>query len=571
MRQSRHLGKTLKETPNEAQTIAHQLMLRAGYIKQISAGIYTYMPLLFRVIQKVSNIIREEMNKKGAEELLMPALQPRELWEESERWERYTKIDGIMFAFKDRRGGAVCLGPTHEEIITDVVRREVNSYKDLPLLLYQIQNKFRDEIRPRFGLMRTREFIMKDAYSFDIDEKGLNRTYESMFEAYHNICKRCGFKYRCVEADSGSIGGKSSHEFMVLADTGEDTILYCNNCDYAANIERAESKLEEQLENEEKKEMKAILGTGIIGVKPLAEFLKIPVWKTTKTMIYQADEEVVAVMVRGDCDVHEIKVQNYLKCDTLQLATPETIKQITGANIGYAGPVGLPENIKILADNYTNHRINFECGANKTDYHNINVNFGRDFPMPIFGDFKLAKKEDICPCCNNGKLQETRGIEVGHIFKLGTKYSEKLKATYLNKEGKNNPIVMGCYGIGVSRITAAIIEQNHDEKGMIWPANIAPYHIHLIGLNTNNDIVVKKTEAIYHELLKDFEVLYDDRDLHPGQKFGDADLIGLPIRITMSKRLLEQDKVELKYRNESKLETISFAEAKLKIKSFLSL
>ncbi|MEZ4753946.1 MAG: proline--tRNA ligase [Bdellovibrionota bacterium] len=511
------------------------------------------------------------MDAAGSQELLMPAIQPSDLWKETERWERYTDIDGIMFAFEDRRGSTVCLGPTHEEVITDILRKEVSSYKDLPKSLYQIQTKFRDEIRPRFGLMRAREFIMKDAYSFDVDQLGLDASYEEMRKAYHSICQRIGFKYRSVEADSGAIGGTGSEEFMVIADTGEDTIIHCDTCEYAANQERAESKLTEFPQDATQAEMEAVFGEGLIGVEPLAEFLKIPVWKTTKTLFFQADDRVVAVMVRGDSDVNEIKVLNHLKAAELKLATPEVIKELTGAEVGYAGPVGLPEHIRVIADNFTNNRINFECGANKTNYHNLNVNFERDFPIPEFGDFKLAKAGDACPRCDSGKLVESRGIEVGHIFKLGTKYSEKLGCTYLDTDGNSHPAVMGCYGIGVTRMAAAVVEQNHDQHGIIWPPNIAPYQVHLVALNLENEEIHEKAEALYQALLNEkIEVLFDDRDLRAGEKFSDADLIGIPVRITLSKRTVKEDKLEFKLRNEKDSQLLTLDEALAKIQEIYS-
>jgi len=571
MRQSRHIGKTLRETPKDAQTVAHALMLRAGYIQQLSAGVYIYMPLLYRVLTKISQIVREEMVAAGAEELLMPALQPKELWEESGRWERYTAIDGIMFSFKDRRGSTVCLGPTHEEVVTYILRREIKSYKDLPKCVFQIQTKFRDEIRPRFGLMRAREFIMKDAYSFDADEEGLEKSYEAMRLAYHRICQRLGFKYRAVEADPGAIGGSGSQEFMVLADTGEDTILFCNKCDYAANQEQASSKLEVFEQDKEMLPMQEVLGEGIIQAEPLSRFLNIPMWKITKTILYEADGKLVAVMVRGDCDVNEVKVANYLKCKSLKLLAPEKIKELTGAEVGYAGPIGLPEGTLIIADNYVNGRVNFECGANKTNYHNINVNFGRDLPYPIFGDFKLAKNGDSCPRCNDGKLESARGIEVGHIFKLGTKYSEAMNCRFLDSEGKSRPVIMGCYGIGVSRIAAACVEQSHDDKGIIWPTQIAPFHVHLIGLNLEDAAVAEQAEKIYSTLnSEDIETLYDDRQMRAGEKFSDADLIGIPVRLTISKRTVEQGKIEFKLRSAQKSELITLNEAIEKIKSLIS-
>ncbi len=535
-------------------------MLRAGYIQQLSAGVYVYLPLLHRTLAKLSQIVREEMEAAGAVELLMPALQPRELWEESGRWERYTAIDGIMFAFKDRRGATACLGPTHEEVITDILRREVKSYKDLPKCGFQIQTKFRDEIRPRFGLMRAREFIMKDAYSFDADDAGFKVSYEAMRQAYHRICQRIGFQYRAVEADSGAIGGKESQEFMVLADTGEDTILFCDQCDYAANQERADSRLEEFAQDTELKPMEAVLGERLIGVEPLAKFLNIPVWKTTKTLVYEADDKVVAVAVRGDCDVNEIKVANFLGCKKLRLASAATIKELTGAEVGYAGPIGLPSSVRIIADHGVNNRVNFECGANRTNYHNINVNFGRDLPVPEFGHFKLAKAGEGCPRCK-GTLQSARGIEVGHIFELGSKYSEALNCRYLDTQGKSNPVIMGCYGIGISRMAAAWIEQSHDDKGIIWSPQIAPFDVHLIGLNLEDAAVNAEAERVYTLLqTAGMQVRFDDRPARAGEKFSDADLIGIPARITISKRALEQQKLEFKWRRESQAQLLSLAE-----------
>ncbi|MCB0337697.1 MAG: proline--tRNA ligase, partial [Bdellovibrionales bacterium] len=404
--------------------------------------------------------------------------------------------------------------------------------------------------RPRFGLMRAREFIMKDAYSFDVDEAGLHKSYMDMHDAYHAICKRIGFAYRCVDADAGAIGGKGgSQEFMVLAENGEDTVLFCSDCDYGANQERAESILEEFEQDAEQASMEAVFGEGLIGVEPLAEFLKIPVWKTTKTLLMQADDDVVAVMVRGDCDVNEIKVQNFLGCKSLALAAPEVVKQVTGAEVGYAGPVGLPESVRVIADHYVDRRINFECGANQTNYHNINVNFGRDVALPEFGDFKLSKAGDTCPCCKKGTLSAAKGIEVGHIFKLGTKYTDKLGCTYLDQEGKDHSMVMGCYGIGISRMAAACVEQNHDADGIVWPVAIAPYAVHLVGLNLEDAEIAAQVEQVYQNLKEaDVEVLYDDRELRAGEKFSDADLLGMPYRITVSKRALNEGQAEVTIR-----------------------
>jgi len=567
MKQSKLLGKTLREAPKDAQTAAHSLMLRAGCIQQLSAGVYVYMPLLYRTLSRLSQIVREEMEAAGAVELLMPALQPRELWEESGRWERYTALDGIMFAFKDRRGATACLGPTHEEVITDILRREIKSYKDLPKCAFQIQTKFRDEIRPRFGLMRAREFIMKDAYSFDADEAGLEASYDAMRRAYHGICERIGFRYRAVEADPGAIGGSGSQEFMVLAETGEDTILFCDRCDYAANQDRAESRLQEFHQDPEPRPMEAVLGEGLIGVEKLARFLNIPVWKTTKTLVYQADDRVVAVAVRGDCEVNEVKVANFLGCKVLRLASAQAIKELTGAEVGYAGPIGLPASVRVIADHCAGNRVNFECGANQTNYHNINVNFGRDLPLPEFGDFKLARQEEGCPRCS-GRLQAARGIEVGHIFKLGAKYSEAMNCRYLDAQGKTHPVIMGCYGIGVSRMAAAWVEQNHDDKGIIWSPAIAPFDVHLIGLNLEDPAVSAQAERACRQLEQGgLTVLFDDRPARAGEKFSDADLIGIPARLTISKRTIEQGKVEFKLRRQPKAELLSLDEAQARIQA----
>jgi prolyl-tRNA synthetase len=565
MRQSRLFGKTLREVPRDAQTAAHALMLRAGYIQQLSAGVYVYLPLLYRTLTKLSRIVREEMEAAGGVELLMPALQPRELWQESGRWERYTAVDCIMFAFKDRRGATACLGPTHEEVITDILRREIKSYKDLPKCAFQIQTKFRDEIRPRFGLMRAREFIMKDAYSLDADDAGFKASYEAMRQAYHRICKRIGFTYRAVEADPGAIGGSDSQEFVVLADTGEETILFCDRCDYAANQERAQSRIQEFPQDPEPGPMEAVFGEGLIGVEPLAKFLNIPVWKTTKTLIYEADDKVVAVAVRGDCDVNEIKVANSLGCKVLRLAAAETIRKLTGAEVGYAGPIGLPSSVRIIADHAVGKRVNFECGANKTNYHNINVNFGRDLPEPEYGAFKLARAGEGCPRCD-GTLQGARGIEVGHIFELGTKYSEAMNCRFLDSQGKSQPAFMGCYGIGITRMAAAWVEQNHDDKGIIWSPQIAPFDAHLIGLNLEDASVSAHAEKIYEQLQNaNIEVLFDDRLARAGEKFSDADLIGIPARLTVSKRALEQGKIEFKWRRDAKAELLSLEEIQARL------
>ncbi|MEJ2729323.1 MAG: proline--tRNA ligase, partial [Deltaproteobacteria bacterium] len=569
MRQSNHLGKTLREDPKEAQTLAHKLMLRAGYIKQIAAGVYAHMPLLLRTLNKISQIIREEMNANGYEELLLPALQPKSIWLDSGRWDDDDEIGGSIFVIRDRRGSTFCLAPAHEELVTEIMRKEVSSYKHLPRKLFQIQTKFRDEPRPRLGLIRAREYIMKDAFSFDADEASLDSSYQAMHDACHNICRRIGLQYRSVEAHAGPGANNRHHEFVAFADIEEDTIVYCNRCEYAANQKVGEARLEVFPQDSEEKTREAIYGPGLIGVEPLAEFLNLPVWKTTKTLLFQADEKVVAVMVRGDCDVSEFKVKDFLKCNELTLASPEVIKALTGAEVGYAGPIGLPPEVIVLADHYTRDRINFECGANRTDYHYINVNFGRDFPLPNFGDFMLAKQDHLCPRCDRGKLNEARGIKVADIVKWGTKYSQKPNCTYLDKAGKSRALHMGSYSINISRLAAAVAEQNHDEYGITWPPEISPFQIHLIGLNLETENVRVEAENLYQQLLdEEIDVLFDDRDVRAGEKFSDADLFGIPMRLTVSKRTCKEQKLELKFRNKNQSEFLTYEDALKTIKIF---
>ena len=567
MRQSSHIGKILKEDPKDAQTVGHKLLVRAGYMRPLSPGVYIYMPFLLRTLHKISRIIREEMNAIGCEELLMPSLQPMDLWVESGRWEREAGVEGNMFTLKDRRGSTVCLGLGHEEVITDMVRKEVSSYKQLPKKLYQIQTKLRDEPRPRFGLLRAREFLTMDAYSFDVDEAGCHDSTQFVGEACQTICNRIGLRVRYVEAGAKGPGERDCRDFMALADIGEPFVL-CDTCDYAATQEHGESRLEVSPQDKEQKPMEIVYGPGLIGVEPLAKFLGIPVWKTTKTLLYQADAKLLAVMVRGDCDVNETKAKQFLNCNDIALATPETIRELTGAEVGYAGPVGLPPQVTILADHYTRDRVNFECGANKTDYHNINVNFGRDLPLPVFGDFKLAQRDHPCPRCERGKLEEACGIEIGHSAKLGTQYSAKMNCTYLNKEGKSHPMVMGYGSICVSKAAAAVIEQNHDDSGIIWPVPIAPFQVHLVALNTENEEVSREAERLYRQLKDDnVDVLFDDRNLPAGEKFFDADLLGIPIRLTVSKRTCREGKLELKLRNRAESELLIYDEILKTIKT----
>ena len=563
MRFSSLFGKTLKEIPSEADTTSHQLLLRAGMIQQIAAGVYSYLPLGWRVLKKIEQIIREEMDKAGGQELMLPSLQPFELWEKSGRYPAFGKT---LFTVTDRREHTLVLGPTHEEIITELVRRYVQSYRDLPLLLYQIQNKFRDEPRPRGGLLRVREFIMKDLYSFHTDEADLERTYKEMIQAYKNVYSRCGLPAVIVEADSGAIGGKESHEFMLIAETGEDGIVHCPNCSYAANLEKAQSE-------KPKFEMKAALPIEEIStpniktIEEVANFVGIAPYQTLKAVFYSADNELVFVVIRGDMEVNETKLRNLLKSSELRLAT-ETEVNAAGLVAGAASPVGL-KGIKIVADDSITIGSNFVAGANKSDTHLKNVNYPRDFEVSIMADIATVRADDGCPKCN-GKLFSSLGIEVGHVFKLGTFLSERLGAFYLDRNGVSRPIVMGTYGIGLGRLLAAAIEQNHDDKGIIWPLSIAPYQIYLCPLRLENSDVSETTEKIYKDLTKNnIEVLYDDRDESPGVKFNDADLLGIPLRLTVSPRTLQSQSIELKWRKEEKSKLLPLKEVTKAIKKFV--
>jgi prolyl-tRNA synthetase len=550
---------TYKEIPSDAEVISHQLMLRAGMIRKLTSGIYTYLPAGLRSIKKVENIIREEMNRSGAIEILMPAVQPAELWRESGRWDHYGHE---LLRFRDRHNHDACFGPTHEEVITDLVRREIHSYKQMPVNLYQIQTKFRDEIRPRFGLMRGREFIMKDAYSFDVDEEGADRSYEIMNETYTRIFQRCGLRFRAVEADTGAIGGSYSHEFMVLADTGEDQIMNCMECDYAANLERAEVRLPDSQPESDRNDMnpmEEVDTPDIKTVEDVTSFLSITPDELIKTLIFVVDEDVVAVMVRGDHEINEAKLKNLLGAQDVELADTDLVSETTGAPMGFAGPVGL--KIKLVADNAVKEMKNFVTGGNRTDLHLKNVNLGRDFSVDHFGDLRVITPQDSCPKCS-GKIQFGRGIEVGHIFKLGTKYSKSLKALFLDEQGKERPIIMGCYGIGVGRTVAAAIEQNHDKNGIIFPIPISPFEVTILPLQIHETSVAETAEKIYADLLDhDIDVLLDDRDERAGVKFNDADLLGIPVRVTVGLRGVRNDQVEVKLRAEPESIVVPINEA----------
>jgi len=554
MRYSQYFLPTLKETPADAEVISHQLMMRAGMIRKVAAGIYSYLPFGLRSLRKMEQIIREEMNRAGAIECLMPMANPAELWQESGRWEKYGKE---LLRFKDRKSADFCMGPTHEEVITDIVRNTVNSYRQLPLNLYQIQTKFRDEIRPRFGLMRGREFVMKDAYSFDMDDAGADNSYAKMYQAYRNIFNRCGLKFRSVEADSGAIGGNFSHEFMVLAESGEDGIVSCDSCEYAANVEKAELVYRDMETPAATQELQKVDTPGQKTIEEVAEFLQIKPQQLVKTLIVQtSDDEVLAVLLRGDRELNEIKLANLLDADWALMAEDDVVKQATGAPTGFAGPIGL--KIRVLADAEIKGMADFVVGGNAVDVHFVGANQVRDFAISQFADLRQAVAGDPCPRCDKGKFESWRGIEVGHIFKLGIKYSEAMNATVLDADGKSRPLVMGCYGIGAGRTVAAAIEQNHDENGMILPMPLAPFQVLVTMLNPKDDQVREAAEKIYQQLLaEDIEVLLDDRDERPGIKFKDADLIGIPLRVTVGARNLKEGNVELKERKSGTMSMFS--------------
>jgi prolyl-tRNA synthetase len=559
MRFSNLFGKTLREIPSEADTASHQLLLRAGMIQQVAAGVYSYLPLGWRVLKKIEQIIREEMDKAGGQELMLPSLQPFELWEKSGRYPAFGKT---LFTITDRREHTLVLGPTHEEVITDLVAHFVQSYRDLPLLLYQIQNKFRDEPRPRGGLLRVREFIMKDLYSFHTDEADLDRTYQEMIQAYKNVYSRCGLPAAIVEADSGAIGGKESHEFMLIAETGEDGIVHCANCDYAANLEKAQSE-KPKFEMKTALPVEEISTPNIKTIEEVANFVGVAPHQTLKAVFYSADGELVFVVIRGDIEVNETKLRNLLKSSELRLATEAEVST-AGLVAGAASPVGL-KGIKIIADDSITLGSNFVAGANKPDTHLKNVNYPRDFEVSIIADISTARPEDGCPKCS-GKLFSSLGIEVGHVFKLGTFLSEKLGASFLDQNGVSRPIIMGTYGIGLGRLLAAAIEQNHDDKGIIWPLSIAPYQVYLCPLRLENPDVAEAAEKIYEDLTnRNIEVLYDDRDDSPGVKFNDADLLGIPLRLTISPRTLQSQSIELKWRKEKQAELVPLEAIALKI------
>ena len=558
---------TLKESPADAEVVSHKLMVRAGMIRQVASGIYSILPLGLRVLRKVEQIIREEMNNIGGQETFLPSIQPAELWQESGRWDFYGKE---LLRIKDRHGREFCYGPTHEEIITDIVRKEVNSYKKLPLILYQIQTKFRDEVRPRYGIMRGREFMMKDAYSFHADDMSAQETYQNMAAAYANIFKRCGLGFKMVVADSGTIGGNFSHEFAVLAESGEDHIVFCDSCDYASNLELAEAKAPSPgVENPKLDDLKEISTPGKKSVKEVAGFLSVPSNQIVKTIVLDSDQGLVAGLVRGDHEINPIKLKNLIGAEWLHPADARTISEKTGIPCGFVGPVGL--KLKVYADREVGAMSNFVTGANKTDAHFTGVQINRDFKVEKVADIRKVIAGDPCPKCPSGTCQVKRGIEVGHIFILGTKYSKSMKAHFLDPNGKKTPMVMGCYGVGVGRTAAAAIEQNHDEKGIIWPVPIAPFAVHIIPTNYSQDAVKNASDSAYRSLQKqNIEVLLDDRTDRMGVKLNDADLLGMPLQIIIGPKNLEAGKVEIKTRKTGISELHDFPQVLEKIPAILN-
>ncbi|WP_077617851.1 proline--tRNA ligase [Bacillus sinesaloumensis] len=562
MKQSMMLIPTLREVPADAEIKSHQLLIRAGFIRQNASGVYSYLPLAKRVLQKIETIVREEMERAGAAELLMPALTPAELWQESGRWYSYGPE---LMRLHDRHERDFVLGPTHEEVITSLVRDEIKSYKRLPITLYQIQTKFRDEKRPRFGLLRGREFIMKDAYSFHANQESLHDVYEKMYTAYSNVFSRCGLNFRAVIADSGAMGGKDTHEFMVLSEVGEDTIAYSDTSSFAANIEMAPVVMEYPKSDEPVKELEKVETVGKKSIEEVATFLKVSEEKCIKSLLFQVDEKFVLVLARGDHEINDIKVKNLLEATNVELANTEDTERIMGSTFGSLGPINVSDDITVIADLAVASVVNGVCGANEENFHYLNVNPERDFTDVQYADLRFIKEGDPSPD-GQGKIVFAEGIEVGHIFKLGTRYSEAMNATFLDENGRSQPMIMGCYGIGVSRTLSAVAEQSNDENGLIWPANLAPFDMHLIPVNMKNEEQKALSESLYLTLKESgYDVLFDDRAERPGVKFADSDLIGLPLRITVGKRASEGI-VEVKVRQtgetleiniENLIETIS--------------
>lgn len=564
---SRLYSPTLREIPADAVVVSHQYMLKAGMMRKISNGLYAFLPLAWRSIRKIEDIIREEMAKIGCQEIMMPIVQPAELWQETGRW---AVFGPEMFKLKDRHDHEYCLGPTHEELITALTRMDTSSYKQLPVSLFQIQNKYRDEKRPRFGLMRSREFIMKDAYTFDADEEGLDKQYKLMYDAYTRIFTRCGLHFRPVIADTGAIGGSGSHEFEVIADAGEADIVYCTSCDFAANVEAVQPKaVSQHIHNDKEKELVSTPGQHTISM--ICEYLHAPVSQSIKAVVYRLDDKVVLAMVRGDHEVNEVRLQNIYHAVNVGMASDEDLKAC-GLTAGYISPIGLKTSDKfdIVVDASVMEMEDACCGGNQKDMHYIHVNPKRDFPNVRVDTIRLIDTHDVCPVCG-GHIEMKKGIEVGQVFKLGTKYSEALGCNFLDQNGKSHPMVMGCYGIGVTRTVAASIEQNHDEDGIIWPINIAPYEAVIVPFNTKDEEVMKVAKELYEALnTSRDEIVLDDRKGRAGPKFKDADLIGYPVRVTIGKKLKENGTVEIKIRRTGEVIEVPFAEAAEKVNSILN-
>ena len=557
MKFSKYFAPTLKENPAEAEVVSHRLMVRAGMIRKLTSGIYSFLPLGYKAVNKAIQIIRQELDRAGCQEIFMPMVQPSGLWNETGRWDLYGKE---LLRLKDRHDRDYCLGPTHEEVITDLIRGEVRSYRQLPFNLYQIQTKFRDEIRPRFGLMRCREFIMKDGYSFHKNDQEAQSSYDQMYETYTRIFQGMGMKFNAVEADTGAIGGKNSHEFMVLAETGEDTLVVCNNCGYAANLEKADLPAPKEYSSESCPKPQLVDTPNMHTVEDVAKFLDVSPAKVVKTMLYDVDGEPVAALVPGDRVLNEVKLKNHLQAQDLELASQEQIQRWSGAPMGFSGPKDL--NIdRIVADNHLLTRTDWVTGANQNDAHFTHIDLQRDSRVSAFTDLAEAQESDPCPNCRT-PLQFKKGIEVGHIFQLGDKYSRAMQATYLDEQGSEQEIQMGCYGIGVTRVVAAAIEQNHDKDGIIFPPPLAPFEVCILALNTGDELVMREAESIYHSLLEqNTEVMFDDREERPGAKFKDADLMGFPMQIIVGGKGLQNQEIEVKDRrtgNKEKLPLTDF-------------
>ncbi|UCD21941.1 MAG: proline--tRNA ligase [Chloroflexota bacterium] len=577
MRFSKLFGKTLRQVPAEAESVSHQLLLRAGMVAQEAAGVYCYLPLGWRVLRKIENIIRDEMDKAGGQEVMLPVLQPLEFWQQSGRDVSFGKS---LFTLTDRKEQALALGPTHEEVVADLAHRYVQSYRDLPLLPYQIQTKLRDEPRPRGGLLRVREFIMKDLYSLDADEAGLDESYQRICQAYRNIYARLGLPALMVEADSGAIGGKDSHEFVVLTENGEDHVIYCSSCGYAANAEKAQfaktiepaipvNQIPESSEGEAKNllPLEEMATPETKTIEEVARFIGVPTGRTLKAVFYYADGGFVFVVIRGDLEVNETKLANALKCTELRLATEVEVED-AGIVAGFASPIGT-KGMKVIADDSITVGSNFVAGANKPGYHFRNANYPRDFQVDIMADIALARSGDSCAKCSN-KLTYARSIEVGHVFKLGTFISERFGASFLDSNGKSHPITMGSYGIGLGRLLAAIVEQSHDDKGIIWPPAVAPYHVYLCPLSLEKSAVLPAAEKVFRELQREgIEVLFDDREESPGVKFNDADLLGIPLRLTLSPRTLQNQSIEAKWRTEKEAQLLALENLTKQVKKLL--